>query len=91
MASLGFYRLSNANACIYCFEILLLTYSDFTFGNVNFDLRKFQFLNKYYNFYLYVLFLNKLFLLVNNAFIKVFVGLVRLTSNHMFGSGDFLE
>ena len=30
----------NANACIYCFKILILTYSDFTFDNVNFDLRK---------------------------------------------------
>ena len=30
----------NANACIYCFEILILTHSDFTFDNVNFDLRK---------------------------------------------------
>ena len=30
----------NVNACIYCFEILILTYSDFTFVNVNFDLRK---------------------------------------------------
>ena len=30
----------NVNACIYHFEILILTYSDFTFDNVNFDLRK---------------------------------------------------
>ena len=30
----------NENACIYCFEILILTDSDFTFDNVNFDLRK---------------------------------------------------
>ena len=30
----------NGNACIYCFEILILTYSDFTFDNVNFDSRK---------------------------------------------------
>ena len=30
----------NVNACIYCFEILTLTYFDFTFDNVNFDLRK---------------------------------------------------
>ena len=28
----------NANAWIYRFEILILTYSDFTFDNVNFDL-----------------------------------------------------
>ena len=32
----------NANACVYCFEILILTYSDFTFDNVNFDLQKFS-------------------------------------------------
>ena len=30
----------NVNACMYCLEILVLTYSDFTFDNVNFDLRK---------------------------------------------------
>ena len=30
----------NGNACIYCFGILILSYSDFTFDNVNFDLRK---------------------------------------------------
>ena len=30
----------NANACIYCFEILILTYSDFTFATVIFDRRK---------------------------------------------------
>ena len=30
----------NVNACIYCFEIVILTYSNFTFDNVNFDLRK---------------------------------------------------
>ena len=30
----------NANACVYCFEILISTYSDFNFENVNFDLRK---------------------------------------------------
>ena len=28
----------NANACICCFETLILTYSDFTFDNVNFEL-----------------------------------------------------
>ena len=27
-------------ACIYCFDILILTYSDFTFDKGNFDLRK---------------------------------------------------
>ena len=31
---------NDANACIYCFEILTLAYSNFTFDNVNFDLRK---------------------------------------------------
>ena len=30
----------SANACTYCFEILILTYSDFTFADVNIDLRK---------------------------------------------------
>ena len=30
----------NVNTCICCFEILILTHSDFTFGNVNFALRK---------------------------------------------------
>ena len=30
----------NVYACIYCFEILILNYSDFTYVNVNFDLRK---------------------------------------------------
>ena len=30
----------NAKACIYCFEILILTYSDVNFDNVNFDLQK---------------------------------------------------
>ena len=30
----------NVNVCIYCFDILVLTYFDFTFDNVNFDLRK---------------------------------------------------
>ena len=30
----------NADTCMYCFEILILTCSDFTFDNVNFDLRK---------------------------------------------------
>ena len=30
----------NVNAGIYCFEILILTYSDFTFDNVNFHLWK---------------------------------------------------
>ena len=29
----------TANACIFCFETLIFTYSDFTFDNVNFDLR----------------------------------------------------
>ena len=29
-----------AITCIFCFKILILTYSDFTFDNVNFDLRK---------------------------------------------------
>ena len=28
----------NANACIYCFEIFILTYSDFAFDNVNFNI-----------------------------------------------------
>ena len=30
----------NVNICIYCFEILILTYSDTTFDYVNFYLRK---------------------------------------------------
>ena len=29
----------NVNVCIYCFEILILTYSDFTFDNASFGLR----------------------------------------------------
>ena len=37
--------------------------------NVNFDLQKLQVLNIYYNFSIYALFLNKLFLVVHNAFI----------------------
>ena len=42
----------NVNACMYCFEILILTYPDFTFDNVDFDLRNrsgFKYY-KYYNF-----------------------------------------
>ena len=27
----------NVNVCIYCFESVILTYSDFIFDNVNFD------------------------------------------------------
>ena len=30
----------NVNAGIYCFETLILTYSDFTFDNLSSDLRK---------------------------------------------------
>ena len=29
----------NVDACIYCIEILILTYFDFAFDNVNSDLR----------------------------------------------------
>ena len=31
---------TNVTACIYCFDLLILTYSGFTFDNDNFDLRK---------------------------------------------------
>ena len=54
----------------YSFVILILTYSDFTFDSINFDLRKrssFKQISQLFN--IYVLFLNKLILVVH-VFIK---------------------
>ena len=46
---------TNVTACIYCFDLLILTYSDFTFDNDNFDLRKRSVLNEYCNLEMYAL------------------------------------
>ena len=61
----------NANACIHCYEILILTYSNFTFDNVNIDLQKRSGLKYILQLLSICLVLNKLFFVVHNAFIKL--------------------
>ena len=58
---------------MYCFEILILTYSDFTFDNVNFDLRKrsgFKYILQLLNICLVSKYI---FLVVHNVFINYFI------------------
>ena len=61
----------NTNACIYCFETLILTYSDFTCDNVNFDLRKYSGFKMYVffkinHFWWFIMFLLDKLIISNN-------------------------